>query len=123
MEIRSSTKLDKSEIRQVHLQAFGEEGPEIVKLVNDLFGDKTTLPLLSLVAVEDNRIIGHILYTKAIILQSVEPVSAQLLAPLAVLHDAKKRGVGTQLIKESLKQLKESGVELVLVLGHPDYYP
>ena len=124
MKIRKSTELDKSIIKQVHIQAFGEEkGPEIAKLVNDLFNDKTALPLLSLVAVENNKIIGHVLYTKATIAQTTEPVSAQLLAPLAVLPDVQNMGVGAKLIKEGLNELKGSEVELVFVLGHPDYYP
>ncbi len=124
MEVRKSTELDKSGIKQVYLQAFGEEkGPEIAKLVDDLFKDKTALPLLSLVAVEDKKIIGHILYTKVNITQTTEPVSAQLLAPLAILPGFQNKGIGAQLIKEGLNQLKKSEVELVLVLGHPDYYP
>lgn len=124
MEIRKSIETDKSEIEAVHIQAFGEkEGSEIAMLVSDLLEDETALPLLSLVAVKNNKIVGHVLYTNAIITQTSESVSAQLLAPLAVLPEAQNQGVGTQLIREGLNQLKESGVELVFVLGHPDYYP
>jgi predicted N-acetyltransferase YhbS len=124
MEIRKSTELDKSEIETVHILAFGEEeGPEIAKLVNDLFEDETAFPLLSLVAVENSKIVGHVLYTNAIITQTSESVSAQILAPLAILPEAQNQGIGAQLIREGLNQLKESGVELVFVLGHPDYYP
>lgn len=124
MEIRRSTESDKTEINHIHIQAFGEQkGPEIADLVNGLLGDKTALPLLSLVAVENSKIIGHILYTKVEIIQTDEKVSAQILAPLAVLPEVQGQDVGGRLINEGLKQLKESGVELVFVLGHPDYYP
>jgi putative acetyltransferase len=81
------------------------------------------MPLLSLVAVEDDKTIGHILFTKANVTQTAEPVSARILAPLAVLPDAQSREVGGQLIKEGLSQLKLLEVELVFVLGHPEYYP
>ena len=124
MQIRESIESDKAEISGIHIKAFGKEkGPEIVSLVNDLFDDKTAMPLLSLVAVEDDKIIGHILFIKADVIQIAESVSARILAPLAVLPDAQKKDVGGQLIKEGLSQLKLSEVELVFVLGHPDYYP
>ena len=74
-------------------------------------------------AVEDDKLVGHVLYTKASITQTRESVSARILAPLAVLPDYQSTGVGGRLIKEGLKQLTEAGVEIVFVLGHPDYYP
>lgn len=124
MKIRQSTESDRLEIENIHTKAFGEKkGPEIAQLVNNLFDDITAAPVLSLVAVEDEKLIGHILYTKANITQTTEAVSAQILAPLAILPDAQSKGVGGQLIKEGLNQLKNSGVEIVFVLGHPDYYP
>ena len=124
MEIRKSTEADRGDIGKIHIEAFGEEkGPEIAGLVNGLFDDKTAMPLLSLVAVENDRLIGHILYTKSALTQTDRPVSIRLLAPLAVLPDAQSKGVGRQLIQEGLNQLRDSGVDLVFVLGHPDYYP
>ena len=124
MRIRRSNESDKADIENIHLQAFGEaKGPEIATLVNDLFGDQTAKPILSLVAVKNNVSIGHIIYSKVRVAHTEEVVSAQILAPLAVLPETQSQGVGGQLITEGLKQLKESGVELVFVLGHPDYYP
>ncbi len=124
MEIRNSTETDRAEIGEIHIKAFGEDkGPEIADLVNGLLDDETAMPLLSLVAVENGQLIGHILYTKAVLTRTDKPVSVQLLAPLAVLPDTQTKGVGSKLIKEGLRKLKESGVELVFVLGHPEYYP
>lgn len=124
LEIRKSNETEKAEIYEIHKLAFGEEkGPEIANLVKDLFTDKTAMPLLSLVAVENDKLIGHILFSKAKITQPDEPVSVQILAPLAVLPEAQKTGIGSKLINEGLEQLKESGVELIFVLGHPEYYP
>jgi predicted N-acetyltransferase YhbS len=45
------------------------------------------------------------------------------LAPLAILPDKQKQGIGEQLINEGLRLLEEAGTELVFVLGHPAYYP
>ena len=124
MKIRKSTESERTEIEKVHVQAFGKDkGPVIAELVRELFDDQSAFPLLSLVAVDNEQIVGHILYTKVIINQDAESVSAQILAPLAVLPIAHNTGIGGQLIKEGLKQLKESGTELVFVLGHPEYYP
>jgi len=124
LEIRQSCESDRSKIENVHIKAFGkQEGPEIAVLVNGLLDDKTAIPILSLVATENEKIIGHILFTKAIITQTTVPVTAKILAPLAVLPSSQAKGVGSKLIQEGLCQLKQSGVELVFVLGHPDYYP
>jgi len=124
LEIRKSIKSDKEDIEHIHTQAFGEKkGPEIAELVNGLLCDNTATPRLSLVAVENGKLIGHILYTRAQVTVAEEPVSVQLLGPLAVLPDVQKTGIGGRLIKEGLIQLEKSGVALVFVLGHPDYYP
>ena len=124
MKIRKSSALDGTEIEKIHIKAFGKEkGSEIADLVNGLFNDKTATPLLSLVAVEGGQLIGHILFTKATLTQTTDPVPAQILAPLAVFPGTQRKGVGGQLIEEGLIRLKETGVQLVFVLGHPEYYP
>lgn len=124
MKIRESIETDTPRIQGIHIKAFGEEkGREIASLVNDLFEDKSAIPILSIVAVDNEMLIGHILFTKITVKGSTEAISARILAPLAVLPEAHNKGVGSQLITEGLRQLKESGVELVFVLGHPDYYP
>ena len=124
MKIRKSTESDLNIVLDVETKAFGnEKGPEIADLVNGLLSDPSAMPLLSLIAVNDDQAIGHILFTKARITYSKDSISAAILAPLAVIPDAQSQGVGGQLIKEGLKLLSESEVELVFVLGHPEYYP
>lgn len=124
MEIRKSTESEKLEIANIHAKAFGgKKGPEIAELVKGLFDDNTAMPLLSLVAVENQKLVGHIFFSKVKITQTSKSVSAQILAPLAILPGFQSKGVGAQLIKKGLTLLKESGVELVFVLGHPGYYP
>ena len=124
MEVRQSLPSDRTAVEKVHLQAFDEqEGPEIANLVNELLEDKTAAPILSLVAVENENIIGHILFTHVTITQTAESVTASILAPLGVLPTFQGKGVGSRLIEEGLNRLKQSGVDLVFVLGHPGYYP
>ena len=123
MEIRPTKESDLHDVLLVEKAAFGtEEGQEIADLVNALLSDPSAMPILSLIAIKDNQVIGHILFTKAII-DSNHSISAVILAPLAVIPAAQSQGVGGQLINEGLKCLSESGVDLVFVLGHPDYYP
>jgi putative acetyltransferase len=45
------------------------------------------------------------------------------LAPVAVLPDYQRQGIGTLLIREGLKECVRSGFQAVVVLGHPDFYP
>lgn len=124
MHIRKSINSDKLSIEKIHIKAFGEEkGPEIAKLTLDLLEDPTAKPLLSLVAEENQKLLGHVLFTKATISQMPENFSIQILAPLAILPEEQNKGIGGKLINEGLKILKESGVDLVFVLGHPQYYP
>jgi len=124
MKIRRSNETDRAAIEGIHRSAFGQDqGEEIVELVNDLFDDETAKPLLSLVAETGGKRVGHILFTAVRIQPGDQLVSARILAPLAVSGDFQGGGVGAALIREGLKQLAESGVGLVFVLGHPGYYP
>ncbi|MEM9448302.1 MAG: N-acetyltransferase [Cyanobacteria bacterium P01_E01_bin.6] len=124
MKIRHSTESDQVAISAIHRNAFGEEqGQEIVALVEALLDDETATPVLSLVAETDAILVGHILFTAAQLQPEDLEISVRILAPLAVLSDFQGEGVGGALIREGLKQLADSRVDLVFVLGHPDYYP
>lgn len=122
MDIRQTTTADLSAVKAVHREAFGpEEGPVIVSLLDELLPDPTAEPILSLLAEDEQRVLGHVLFTNVVI-QGAESVAARILAPLAVLPSAQKQGVGRQLIEAGLAQLGDAGVELVFVLGDPAYY-
>ena len=124
LKIRRSTESDRIAITGIHTSAFGQEqGQEIVELVNGLLNDDTAKPLLSLVAETDGMTVGHILFTVARLQCEDQEISARILAPLAVSSPFQGEGIVGELIREGLKQLAESGVDLVFVLGHPGYYP
>ena len=124
LKIRHFTELDRIAIHGIYTDAFGKkQGQEIVELVNGLLDDETAKPLLSLVAEADGKLVGHILFTVARLQPEDQGVSLRILAPLAVSNDFQGKGVGGRLIREGLKQLAESSVGLVFVLGHSDYYP
>lgn len=121
--VRFATAEDRAAILGIHEAAFGgTEGPEIVNLVTGLLDDATARPLYSLVAEADGKVVGHVLFTAVGIQPGGQEVSAQILAPLAVVPGQQGRGIGGALIKEGLRQLAAAGVALVFVLGYPDYY-
>lgn len=122
-DTRPSTDADLTSLCDLHEQAFGEEeGPEIADLVRRLLVDETARPLLSLVAEAEHEIVGHVLFTNVLIERSPVPARARILAPLAVLPDWQKRGIGGGLIREGLTRLSNADVGLVFVLGDPAYY-
>ena len=121
--IRISTDNDIPALCEVHRQAFGEvQGPEIVELVCALLEDTTAQPLLSLVAESGSGVAGHVLFTPVVINDAEVEVSAHILAPLAVLPGQQSRGIGGALIRDGLRRLSAQDVDLVFVLGYPDYY-
>ncbi len=75
-----------------------------------------------MLAFKGDRPVGHILFTAASLLQTQRVTVIAILAPLAIVPDFQKQGIGGKLIERGLQLLDKSGVELVFVLGHPEYY-
>jgi putative acetyltransferase len=122
--LRKALEADNRAISDVIIAAFGDDEGEVIShLVSDLLVDPSAQPSLSLVATADNSVVGHILFTSACIRYLDRKISSSLLAPLAVHPEYQGQGIGGQLIKEGLRQLREGDTQLVFVLGHPDYYP
>jgi putative acetyltransferase len=110
---------ERSVVRSINEAAFGR--PDEADLVDGLRREGAVL--LSLVAEVEQRIVGHMLFSRMSIETSNGPVSAAALAPVAVLPDLQRRGIGERLIRHGLDLLRERGERIVIVLGHPDYYP
>ena len=121
ISIRKSTDTEIQQLLQINRLAFNsEEEPE---LVYNLLHDKTAMPFVSLVAFCDEEMVGHILFTKCTFEGNPESLSVYLLAPLAVIPSFQKKGIGGMLIKEGHRILKEMSVDIVVLVGHMDYYP
>ena len=86
----------------------------------DALRDKAR-PAISLVAEQDNTIVGHIMFTP-VELCGNSSLKIMGLAPMAVTPDQQKRGIGSQLVKEGLDRCRDIGAGAVVVLGHPSYY-
>lgn len=77
---------------------------------------------LSLVAEDDDGgIVGHIAFSPVQIDGRDGPWVG--LGPVSVLPGRQQHGIGGMLIREGLARLAGSGTELVVLLGHPGYYP
>lgn len=91
-------------------------------LVEALLRDPTAQPSLSLLAYEAERAVGHILFTHVDLVGGTRGVRSALLAPLAVVPEFQRRGVGRALIEHGAGVLAGSGIQLLFVLGDPAYY-
>ena len=79
--------------------------------------------ILSLVALVDGRVAGHILFSPLEIEATDGPVGGTILAPLAVLPEFQRQGVGAALMEAGLDGCRALGIGCVILLGHPSYYP
>lgn len=122
LTIRQENKNDYEEVYNVIKTAFEtaehSDGNE-QDLVVALRKSDNFIPELSLVAVMDNKIVGYILFTKIKIGKQEELA----LAPLGVLPEYQKQGIGRTLIQEGNKKAKELGYHYSVVLGSDKYYP
>lgn len=116
-----TTSADIETIRQIHCDAFGYD--KEARLTEQLLGDPTAEPRVSLLAFHSGKPVGHILFTRASFRGTDEPGMIHILAPLAVVREYQRQGVGGVLIREGLKRLKAMGSLAVFVLGHKEYYP
>lgn len=119
VKIRKECEDDLIAIKEVNDKAFGqtEEGRVIDKIRN------SDAEVLSLIAEEGNKIVGHIFYSSAEIEWNNKIIKGMGLAPMAVLPEYQKLGIGKRLIHESLNILMKKEHSFIIVLGHEDYYP
>ena len=117
--IRRERDEDRSGIRLAHGLAFGRAAE--ANLVDALraAGGVT----LSLVAEWTGEVAGHILFSPVTVVGAHGAFPAVGLGPLAVVPGHQRRGVGAALVRAGLSELQSIGHEVVVVLGHPTYYP
>ncbi|MFA6446250.1 MAG: N-acetyltransferase [Candidatus Paceibacterota bacterium] len=119
--VRPEKPEDYHTIYALNKKAF--DGEVESRLVNNLRKTKGFIPELSLVAEKDGKVVGHILFSVVHINTGIDNVPVLALAPMAVLPEYQKQGIGSLLVKEGLSKCKESGNKAVVLVGHSDYYP
>ena len=119
MLIREEVPADIDATAELNRTAFG--GDYEADLIARLRADG--LVIASLVAQVRAKIVGHILFSMLPAEMDGRTVRAAALAPIAVQPDLQNQGIGSKLVEEGLKAVRERGIEAVIVLGHPAYYP
>lgn len=119
MEVRAEQPEDIEAIRNVNIEAFGRESE--ADLVDRLRGVASTL---SFVAIASEQVVGHIFFSPVEIEgECADGLLVLGLAPIAVLPDYQQQGIGSLLIRHSLKVCAQFGFKAVVVLGSSKYYP
>ena len=117
--IREETSRDVGQVRMINIAAF--EQPDEADLVEAL---RANCPeVVSLVAELDGRVVGHILFSPVTLPAGEHTLQGMGLAPMAVLPEHQRDGIGARLVEEGIARLERAGCPFVIVLGHPDYYP
>lgn len=120
MRIRPETPADVDAIRAVNRAAFGT-------LVEADLVDALRLeasPIISLVADDGGVVIGHVMFSPVSVDASASDASTLMgLAPVAVLPERQRGGIGGALIREGLAACRLRGVAAVVLVGMPEYYP
>jgi putative acetyltransferase len=126
VHVRRARPADRDAVRSVHRLAFAvpRAAPDAevteARLVEELHEDVGFLPHLSLVAIDVDEVVGHVMCTRG----WVEPVGAAALGlgPLGVLPRAQQSGVGTALVHAVVAVAEAADEWLVALLGSPEYY-
>jgi putative acetyltransferase len=122
MHIREATIDDAENIKSVHLQAFdNSEAQKVSDFAISLLNENHPVKIISLVAIEDDEIIGHIAFSP-VYLESTNEHFGYILAPLAVSPKFQKNRIGSSLIKHGLDTISNIGSFIVFVYGDPQYY-
>lgn len=81
---------------------------------------KADCDIISFVAEIDNKVVGHIMFSPVTINGEIIGMG---LAPLGILPDYQKQGIGTKLVETGIKEVMDKEYRLISVIGHPKYYP
>jgi putative acetyltransferase len=113
MKIRDEEQRDIADVAELVERAFGRA--DEARLVEQLRKDGDAV--IALVATDEEKVVGHILLSPM-----SAPFPALGLAPLSVLPDHQKQGIGAALIRTAIERTKEQGWYAIFVLGDPAYY-
>lgn len=119
IRIRQQRPEDAPHVRRINELAFDQ--PLEADLVERLTA--ACPDALSIVADDDGAVVGHIFFTPVVIDHAGDVVVGMGLAPMAVLPDRQRQGIGSELVRHAIDVLRERGCPFVVVVGHPEYYP
>lgn len=121
VEIMQEAPNDYPAVYDLNTAAFGRNHE--AHLVDRLRGSDAFIPPLSLVAKIENKVVGHILFTRIDIVNDNDRFESLALAPMAVSPHWQRCGIGAQLIRYGFQEAASLGYKSVIVLGHEHFYP
>lgn len=121
--IRAERKEDFEQISEVNDAAFGQtEESELIRKLRQKSDFNTNLSLVA-VDVDNDQIVGHILFYPIKIRADNCDYQTLSLAPMSVLPQFQRMTIGSQMVSEGLIRAKNQGYKSVIVLGHVNFYP
>lgn len=124
MELRLERPADHDAVDDLHREAFGgDKGELVATLARELSGLLSPTSGISLLAVDDEQIVGHVLFTRSVLDAPKRLVDVLVLSPVGVLPSHQSRGIGRKLITRGLELANEQGAPAVFLEGSPGYYP
>lgn len=121
MRVRQEQAEDVGAVHALNRAAFG--GDVEARLVDALRDSDAFVPELSIVAELGGAVVGHLLLTRAAVVSDSSRTPALALAPMCVAPERQRRGIGAMLVREGLRRAEGLGHAVVVVVGHPAYYP
>ena len=123
MKIRNACISEEREIQELYFDAFDKQESQLVAdLAGALLTSSSTPQVINLVASDESAILGHIAFSPVCSNDGKKQPIGSILSPLAVATRHQRQGIGTLLIQEGLRWLKEKDCPAVLVYGDPAYY-
>ena len=119
VHIRPTLASDLLQVHELHVRAFDGRNSE-ASLVTALHAANKALP--SLVAIDEERIVGHIVFSAMAIDRPRKGLRVAGLGPVGVLPEYQRRGIGSQLILAGIDACRGAGVDAIAVLGGPRFY-
>lgn len=118
MIVRTEAESDHPLVYQLNARVFDSDGE--AKLVEKLRGSPDTV--LSLVAEKEDRIVGHVMFSKVSLIGHAD-LNIVGLAPLAVAPEMQNLGIGSELVNRGISMCSDAGVDAIVVVGHSHYFP
>jgi len=118
IKIREEKAEDYQAVREINNSAFGQ--PEEGRIVDKI--REACDEIISLVAVEGEKVVGHIFFSPAEINYKGKAIKGMGLAPMAVHTSYQNKGIGSLLVDDGIKKVKETSCSFIIVLGHDKYY-
>lgn len=119
--LRGERSTDFNDIYEINKLAFGRE--DEAKLINALRKTRNYVKGFSIVAVQEDKIVGHAIFTHAAIMNHGKRFNCLALGPMAVHPEQQRKGIGKKLVEEGILRAKENNFKAIVVLGHSEYYP